>query len=260
MSLDFDCVIMNPPYDGNTHLKILDNVITEFPNAEIVNLSPIRWIADPLAEYKKNSDFNRFKNIHSHIAELDKIDKVDAQRQMSISNLTDLGIYKLTNECHDYTAHKNKIVDKIIETSKDFFKGHYGYTHEDFGVILHIFVGGSGRHFDGGFTGEILNNGFTSDGRDYSIRSFQCSNWNDKRKYLTANFKTEKEAYNFKNFCETKFMRWFAVTVIQNNNASNYYNYFPWLKDYTHPWTDEDLRKHFSITDEEWKEIDETVK
>lgn len=49
-------IIMNPPYSGNLHLKIVSKIISEYPNAEIVNLSPIRWLQDPLAEYKKNSD------------------------------------------------------------------------------------------------------------------------------------------------------------------------------------------------------------
>ena len=54
---------MNPPYNGNLHLKIIDKVIKACPDSEIINLSPIRWLQDPLAEYKKNSDYNRFENI-----------------------------------------------------------------------------------------------------------------------------------------------------------------------------------------------------
>lgn len=49
-------IIMNPPYSKNLHLKVLDTVIKNNPNAEIANLSPIRWLQDPLAEYKKNEN------------------------------------------------------------------------------------------------------------------------------------------------------------------------------------------------------------
>ena len=51
-------IIMNPPYNRNLHLKILQEAMKH--GDEIVNLSPIRWLQDPLAEYKKNSDWFRF--------------------------------------------------------------------------------------------------------------------------------------------------------------------------------------------------------
>ena len=50
---------MNPPYDGNLHLKILEKVI---PIADkVINISPVRWLQDPLAKYKKNSDYKKFE-------------------------------------------------------------------------------------------------------------------------------------------------------------------------------------------------------
>ena len=59
-NMKFDVAIMNPPYDGNLHLKILEKVI---PIADkVVNISPARWLQDPLAKYKKNSDYNKFEN------------------------------------------------------------------------------------------------------------------------------------------------------------------------------------------------------
>lgn len=43
----FDLIVMNPPYDGSLHLKILESVI---PYAEkTVNISPARWLIDPLS-------------------------------------------------------------------------------------------------------------------------------------------------------------------------------------------------------------------
>ena len=42
---------MNPPYSRNLHLKILEAVI---PVADkVVNISPVRWLQDPFAKYKK---------------------------------------------------------------------------------------------------------------------------------------------------------------------------------------------------------------
>lgn len=52
--MKFDHIIMNPPYCRNLHLKILNEAICY--SDDIVNLSPIRWLQDPLAERKRNSD------------------------------------------------------------------------------------------------------------------------------------------------------------------------------------------------------------
>ena len=56
-NMKFDVAIMNPPYDKNLHLKILEKVIPIADN--VVNISPVRWLFDPLAEYKKQSDYKQ---------------------------------------------------------------------------------------------------------------------------------------------------------------------------------------------------------
>ena len=88
-------IIMNPPYDGSLHLKILNNVIKTFSEAKIVNLSPIRWLEDPLAEYKKNSDYKKFENIRKHIEDIEKLESFLTNKLFNISFL-DLGIYTIT--------------------------------------------------------------------------------------------------------------------------------------------------------------------
>ena len=73
----FDVAIMNPPYDGNLHLKILEKVISVAD--KVVNISPIRWLQDPLAKYKKNSDYNKFENSISK-----KIDDIEIVNEFDI--------------------------------------------------------------------------------------------------------------------------------------------------------------------------------
>ena len=68
--MKFDCIIMNPPYKRNLHLKILAEAITHLKDetSKCVNLSPVRWLQDPLAKYKKNSDWHRFQeSVSKHI-------------------------------------------------------------------------------------------------------------------------------------------------------------------------------------------------
>ena len=38
------------------------------------------------------------------------------------------------------------------------------------------------------------------------------------------------------------------------------WQYTPWLDDYTHPWTDDDLYKYFNLSDDEIKIIESEIK
>lgn len=40
--MKFDHVVMNPPYDGNLHLKVVQEAMKH--SDDVVNLSPIRWL------------------------------------------------------------------------------------------------------------------------------------------------------------------------------------------------------------------------
>ena len=52
--MTYDFILMNPPYDKNLHLKIVEQSIPMLTDDGIlVNLSPVRWLQDPLAKYKK---------------------------------------------------------------------------------------------------------------------------------------------------------------------------------------------------------------
>src|SRR5574344_988117 len=99
----FDVAIMNPPYDKNLHLKILEAVI---PVAnKFVNISPVRWLQDPLAKYKKNSDYNKFEeSISKKIESLDVIDARLGNNLFQIANFGALGIYRIGNGGYDYES------------------------------------------------------------------------------------------------------------------------------------------------------------
>lgn len=74
--MKFDCIIMNPPYQRNLHLKILAEAIKHLKDdGTCVNLSPVRWLQDPLAKYKKNCDLKRFEeSVAKHIESLETFD------------------------------------------------------------------------------------------------------------------------------------------------------------------------------------------
>lgn len=108
-------IIMNPPYNGNLHLKILQEAMKH--GDEIVNLSPIRWLQDPLAEYKKNTgggdkglDYNLVKR---HIESIDIIDSIIASNLFGSLQAADLGIYHVTKDGgFDFSVFDNPLVKR----------------------------------------------------------------------------------------------------------------------------------------------------
>ena len=113
IKMKFDCIIMNPPYCRNLHLKILNEAIHH--SDDIVNLSPIRWLQDPLAEYKRNSDWKKFENIRNHIENIDIIKVTDAETLFGISLPFNLGVYHITKDGGWINTFNKPLLSKMVE-------------------------------------------------------------------------------------------------------------------------------------------------
>ena len=110
----FDVAIMNPPYDGTLHLDILSKIV-KIAN-KVINVSPVRWLQDPLAKWKNKSDFSKYENdVSKHLVKLDIINSAEADKLFGVRFSTDLGIYVL-NEKGGFNYRKfntNTIIDKV---------------------------------------------------------------------------------------------------------------------------------------------------
>ena len=269
MSLDFDCVIMNPPYDGNTHLKILNNVVEEFPDAEIVNLSPIRWLQDPLAEYKKASDFKRFPKIRERIEDLDEMGSVEAEQLFGAAFSMDLGIYKLSKNGKGYQLKENKLLIKMVNRMTDNVKDHI-VIDDLSGICLRVrkLTWGSGRTKE-----DVLRIGFnlpkelafwtdkTNDITGETFAQYRAKHTNrgsERDDIENVKFATKEERQNYYDSWNTKTLRWMFGAI--TTDMAVRHKFLPWLGDYTKKWDDAALREYFELTDEEWKEIEGTVK
>ena len=105
--MHFDKIIMNPPYDGSLHLKILSEAIKH--GTEVVNLSPIRWLQDPLAKTKE------YENIINHLISIDQINSKDSSELFGDIDRV-IGIYFIiTNKDSNFNIKtlQNKILNKI---------------------------------------------------------------------------------------------------------------------------------------------------
>lgn len=273
---------MNPPYLGNLHLKILAEVIKRLKDEKsvCVNLSPIRWLQDPLAKYKKTSDLKRFEElVAKHIESLDTIDKGISGNAFSIGINSDLGIYKCNSKggwnyesIRWYYNNTNfSFFEKLISISKTVGSlKNIASTDISKGIVVpfNIFGGGSGgRTFNGEYVSKILVTNEEKNNFLYGRK--KQDGWNSKRFFIGAVFNTLIEAQNFKNFITSTLMRCFGIVTIKNMHIDNSWAFVPnlynainprtGLKGYQGEWTDDDLYKFFNITPEERKVIEETM-
>ena len=245
--MTYDFILMNPPYDGNLHLKIVEQSIPMLTDDGIlVNLSPIRWLQDPLAKYKKGSDYCKFEeSVAKHIENLVEISMVDACDMFGAGFNSDLGIYYITknggwkNNINTTKSFVDKILQKATDKSimdiatKECWRGEYKGI---FGVINSHY--GDIEHF-------IKN--------DYKL--FCKGRYTNTNKVLF--FDTEQERQAMFSYLSSKLMDAFAKEVRINQRVP--WQFVPVLPDYTHPWTDEQLYEYFNLTPEEVKEIEELM-
>ena len=92
--MKFDCIIMNPPFKRNLHLKILAEAIKHLnDDGTCVNLSPCDYLTDigKYVGWNKNSEID---NIWPYIESLHTVGHRQSNDMFSLGNqIGDLGIY-----------------------------------------------------------------------------------------------------------------------------------------------------------------------
>lgn len=255
-------IIMNPPYSGNLHLKILSHLISEYPEAEVVNLSPIRWLQDPLAEYKRGSDWKKFEDIREKIESLDIVPMKDAFDMFGALINTDLGIYHITSkggfDCKKIISSNTHIVDAC---KKCGFPDLVRYDENDERAFVTIRLI-TNLHRTTAYDIVSHNNGIfikgkTADGKAWRDVLYKTKTCNDDRVPLGIYFDTKEEAENFIKWSDTKTIRYFVKQLVVDQHI--YTKFLPFMPTYTHPWTDEMLYDYFNLTEQEIKEIESAL-
>ena len=254
--MKFDHIIMNPPYCRNLHLKILNEAICY--SDDIVNLSPIRWLQDPLVDRKKSCDFKKFADVRDHIESIDIISASEAQRAFSIEIFSDLGVYHLTSsggfDTKEFwkavrTPAQVMMLNKLMQL-KDNVANHTEKNKRD-GIRVPLTNMGGNRGYRNVYKELAYVMDGCKDGRDWT----KCKNMGGYEKPegcalpLSVKFNSIDEAQNFYDSFFTKFYTWLCniTRMLQILNPG----LLPWLGDYTHPWTDNNLYEYFNLTPEE---------
>ena len=200
---------------------------------------------DPLAEYKKNSDWFRFSDIRKHIESVDEVEGKEASKLFGIT-FGDLGIYKISNkggaDLSSLVKCPKWVVEKVALQGKhlsDFATKEPKTKHFIRMTTVYNTSGGT-------VTNKLITPEFD---KAYNNKDANCATV-----FIAVNSKNE--AYNLWSSLHTNFMRYCKVNLSANQTTPM--KWLPYL-DYTHPWTDEMLYEYFGLTEDEIKEIEQEM-
>ena len=243
--MKFDHIIMNPPYSGSLHLKILREAMKH--SDDIVNLSPIRWLQDPLVELKENHDFIKYGALLDHVESIDIIDGYTAWRMFNAAFGFDLGVYHIVqSKTFKHIDLVNPLARKLVALLSKYTTISLAVSSDKAYKInlpeIHGHVG--------------CKDWFEVTSKDYNSALKVSEN---KIKHLQLSFDTENERHNFYNSLFTKFYKFCIGNFRSNINVTGLFRILPFLPDYTHPWTDQMLYEYFGLTEDEIKTIEKEI-
>ena len=247
MGKKFDVAIMNPPYDRNLHLKILEAVI---PHAEkVVNISPVRWLQDPFAPYLTRSDYCKFENsISKHIKDLEVIPAKNASELFQEASFTmNLGIYTCDSEGGWNYRHDDPLVNKIVRKTMENSWAPYNFkrlTAEEKAYSINV----------AGIHSATAKYAFVCNTYEAQLKTGMPKDFNGGRNGAHFSFDTEEERRNFYDCYTQPFMQWHASLWKSDVNMNTFK--IPYFGDYTAPWTNEKFKAYFELTDDEWARIE----
>ncbi|MCF0126193.1 MAG: hypothetical protein HUJ68_10660, partial [Clostridia bacterium] len=233
--MKFDCIIMNPPYDGSLHLKILEHALKfKKDDGILVNLSPVSWLHSPKLYY--TNDINKFSRI---IKPLSKLEIIEAKKATAFFNTAignDLGIYVYDNKTNLNIKCKQIILDIMHKVYNDKFVSLMDalkYDNKEYELVIpHIHGNIGNKDFY-----EVMPN-------RYEV-ALKGSGWGE----IKLSFNTEKERRNFYDSCFCNFYK--NLMAFSKRTISVPRSFLPYMNDYSKVWTDEDYCKYFNLTKEE---------
>ena len=279
----FDVAIMNPPYDGNLHLKILEKVISIAD--KVVNISPIDWLMNPYGgsvyNQYKHLKFNTIENagLIKNIFNLDRASYTGGIYTIDKNaNLTpDKFLYKfISTDFINYIDEKilSSIIKKTIDC--DNLENHIvsGEINDKtkYTIVMPKLVGNPGEktyklYVRGSRWDKIFYKGLYK-GKTASETKKKLKNVKNYTIFDYIEFDTKNEAENWIKSGETNFIKF--MQIIQSVDANRRCSHTPYMQDYTQPWTDKRFCEFFGITgyiddyhaepNSEWETILNTMK
>ena len=236
----------------------------------MVNLSPIRWLQDPLAEYKKNSDFKKFENVRKRIETLDVVSASEANKLFGIGAFINLGIYHITKNGGWKNPYGDKLLEKIVSKTAGLPIVKYKNVKKPYFCLIRSIVGDR-NGLDNIFRDcSILKNEQTygrwfvngkSEKNGLSLAECKAQNKRSVHGNILSwdciEFDTETEVKNFYDICYSKLFIYALKKSIVGVHVPS--AFMPFMPTYKHPWTDEMLYEYFDLNEEEIMEIEKCI-
>lgn len=253
-NMNFDHIIMNPPYNGSLHLKILKEAMKH--SKEIVNLSPANQMFSGVRLIKCHSEIKKNPELVQNIQDVDLIKPEEASAMFGASFAGPLMLihYDLTKEGKDYkdfnVIPKNlrSVFDKTV---KAVYEGKYPSL---WSVIKE---GDCSKDKFSLTCPEVHGNQGQSDWAEITSKSYEKALASKQRWGWHLEFDTEEERKNCWECWHLK-SHMFIHSLIKADNF-NMYQWLPAL-DYKKKWTDKMLYEYFDLTEDEIKEIEKEIK
>lgn len=258
-----DLIIMNPPYDGTLHLRILEKVI---PTADkVINISPVSPLVNCVNTFKDgfNETKKYFAGIGKHLVECGKIFSlkealnifVDARISIPLAIQTYEHTHNSTKECERVNSHNGmkSIIKKVYDHSHnvDNIENHLESNKKDGYRVKFVRVGAGTLtafrpHTLNAFK-EVIHDGLLADGRPH-WQMCSVNQYTKKTEELPESlpFTTKAEAQNFIDSYNTKFLK--TCLGFLNVSMNIHPEYLPYMGDYTKPWTNKRFCEYFGIT------------
>ena len=276
--MTYDFIIMNPPYDGDLHLKIMENAIKLLNNNNsiCVNLSPCGLVQKFYTLGKnKIKDFNIIGNEYSV-----DIKRFPIESAMELFNLDslgqDLGIWYVRKGSTDINALSKSLVPNvdIVDKIKNVMVNYESLKSKQ---VKYKDINGYPLKFVYGLT--LANHG----GFGKSCYAPTSINYDTAKTPITGNhtvykcLNTEEQRRNAHQLYTLILMRFYYKSVGMNDTPYEVVADFDTVENprthkigYESDWTNEDLCKVFGITGfisdteaepgSEWETILETMK
>ena len=257
-------------------MKILREVIRQNPEAEIVSLQPTRWLQDPLAEYKRGSDWKKFEDVREKIADLEVISLEDMSKMFGGIDVSG-GIYYLTKDGgFDISKVRSAFLDKFVKMDYDVVGHHldkdklngwrvrcgsYGGTFKGSTRLSSDSVRLACQNYVHFKLDRIYKDGYTKDGVFWSYDRLPGAGNKIKPEGTpipsSIAFSNYEYAKNFVDYTRLKLPKY--ICQLCSDFGGNSDDLLPFMPTYAHSWDDKQLYEYFSLSDEEVEIIENVI-
>ena len=236
--MKFDVAVMNPPYGGNLHLKILEKVIPF--STKLISISPDTWCAK---HNRWKDTFQKYKNsVVAKPVEYEHIEHREANDLFDLGNeIESLGIM---------------VYDKTNDNKIDLTK--FGFSKKEFNLYDKILSDKEGKLIwrnrinivePSNSTKKFIQpvNIWHAGDTCYEAAIGESRNHKKGKIQWQAEFDTKNEVQNFQNSLKTKFMECYYKLIVIPSDYKLHMSMFV-MNDYTQPWDDKRFCEFFGIT------------